>query len=829
MKNLVISLIGAAGVLSVFAEGDCPLDVAAGQTNVIAVSTVVTNSADIHGALIVDGTGGKVRVTPKLANDETVLLRLGAGAGDEARLEIKGDAKMLAGEEKNDPYDVHNSRKFIFGNLDIGSAEGGRGSIEVSGTGSDVYTGWNHLAYGLYVNRFRVLGVGQQPSDDTVVDVMRVNGNANTIVGTRSGWYNMSGHPVRILMNGGVIGGYQGPMFCGGKWIVESENGNDIKFWEWWANGRLLEPSAAGGYDYTNTGLEFRGDGNVILSGNDNNYTWTVTTNIVWNQTGNLIFSSAAGAKLLDDHALSKVQTGGRRVIFQHAKGFIDLNGHQESLDGFTTADITTKLTIKDSSNGTKGYLTLTPTGSVMTLADFGVYNLLTFDASCGADPVRLTSPTTIKLHDDAVTSLPPFPGCDLIVTNDYHWAGQRFSKTAWDAAYHLEERLHDFAPTYLDSVAIRESSAVIQRGALVTTNATFDAASSLSIATNSSLRLQAVSTRSEKFVRFRFKEARHRGFWIHIATLRLRDADNAEIFFGKSFTHNTTATVASELAEGQFMFNPGAVWTVGLACDMVGVKFNDHYNCDDVRFSSVDGWGGLCITNTIPRMADPSTWNVITLRLKDASKPVAGYLLRTNWTTEYFPFYWDVQVSETGADGTWVTIDTRDAYVPYRWSGRNAGTDELGGTYEGYSYFNDATATGLSRNQFRFNTNVDPTLVHLALNGAKVRVDCGGVLDASLTDGTATISNLEVDAGKGLGTFRHVTFAANGTLNVLKDGKMPSRLVIGGTFADCGTVDLSGWTVTVNGAAPEAQTSIEMEDGQIVVRSRKGLLMFVR
>ena len=822
MKVLVFGLIGVANVLAAFAEGGTAIDVAAGQTNVITTSTVVDGNAEIHGTLIIDGTSGKVRVTPVLDSPDPVVVRLGNGAGDDARLEIKGDAKMLAGEIKNDPYDVQKTQKISFSKLDVGSAEG-RGYIEVSGTGSDAYTGWCHLAYGLLANQIRVIGVGPQPSTDTVVDLLRVNGNANTIVGTQSGWWNSSANPVRILMNGGRIGGYQGPMFCAGKWIVESEDGNDMMFWNWWGNGKLLDPATQYGSTYQNTKLELRGVGGVILGGSSSTYTWLLTTNIVWNQMGDLTFDTSAGAKLADDYALSKVQTNGRHVIFKKSDAVIDLNGHRETLNGFQPTDFkgTGKCVVLRDSASVKGRFELGSDDPEFQL-DSALFNCFVRDATCL--PILKVGQSPMTFPDGYSVADFPLDWSDgrITVSNGYHWI--KFGKTKAVDSYPEGER--DLSSAFVDNLSLAGGELVVRRGALVSTNLNLAAGVGVHVYTNSAIRMQAKGVRSEKFVRFVFKEARNPKYWIHLRTLRLFAVDNSEQFFQKNYTHNATATEAKNLNAGEYMFNPDALWTDGLAQDMViGKDCNTYYKCDDMRFSKTDDWGGICMTNSIPSRTDASTWNVITIRLKDDAKPLVGYVIDSNWTFHYFPYCWEVLVSADGE--TWTTVDERTDYAPYEYSSHNPDTDELGGTYEGYRTYNNAIAK--PQQAFHWTKDVDPSLVRLALNGAKLRVDCGGILDASLTDGASEVSSLEVDAALGLGTFKNVSFAENGSINVLATGRLKGKTNLFLTLENCtGAANLANWSVKINGEADSTAT-VEWADGNLTLRMNRGMCIFVR
>ena len=123
----------------------------------------------------------------------------------------------------------------------------------------------------------------------------------------------------------------------------------------------------------------------------------------------------------------------------------------------------------------------------------------------------------------------------------------------------------------------------------------------------------------------------------------------------------------------------------------------------------------------------------------------------------------------------------------------------------------------------------VDPSLVHLALDGAKLRVDRGGVIDAVQTDGSSAIAALEVDAATGAGTFRNVTFAQAGTINVVADGTLKGKTVLPMTLESCtGAANLANWSVKINGEANSAAT-VEWADGSLTLHMNRGLRVIVR
>ncbi|MDO5317430.1 MAG: hypothetical protein Q4G65_02275 [bacterium] len=114
-------------------------------------------------------------------------------------------------------------------------------------------------------------------------------------------------------------------------------------------------------------------------------------------------------------------------------------------------------------------------------------------------------------------------------------------------------------------------------------------------------------------------------------------------------------------------------------------------------------------------------------------------------------------------------------------------------------------------------------------MNGAKVRVDRGGSLDATLTDGSSEVSSLEVDASLGFGTFKNITFAENGTINVLTPGTLKSRTSVPITLVDCAdAANLANWKVSVNGI-PDGAASVATADGELVISVSRGTVLILR
>ena len=108
--------------------------------------------------------------------------------------------------------------------------------------------------------------------------------------------------------------------------------------------------------------------------------------------------------------------------------------------------------------------------------------------------------------------------------------------------------------------------------------------------------------------------------------------------------------------------------------------------------------------------------------------------------------------------------------------------------------------------------------------NGLKAQVVSDGVLVAK---GPVTVNELTIDAASA-GTLDGVTFAQNGTLDVVFSGEQPSKAELPGTYVNCeGMENLAGWSVKVNGDKSH-KYRVNVLNGKIIVVMR-GLSVVIR
>jgi hypothetical protein len=316
----------------------------------------------------------------------------------------------------------------------------------------------------------------------------------------------------------------------------------------------------------------------------------------------------------------------------------------------------------------------------------------------------------------------------------------------------------------------------------------------------------------SNKFWRFTMKKACTDGtLWL--TGLHLVDSSGA--YQNTGFTDAEIGTAATNLGPGQVCAPAGSVYglkdTDGGYAGLSGLFLTLQGDYKEVIWSNTAGKVSL---------SDPTSWKYFTFRLKNSAGRVFGYIIRTDyWTPSGYPTAWKLESSETGADGTWVTMDERSA----------AAVDILAsvkskipnGSYcscynWGYPY---TLTAGSATGAVSFTA---PTAV---------RVDAGATLDVSgVTDANLAIRGLEAVWGATNGTITKFKPAANGALYLTDVPNNVERTPVTIPYTFGKVLDgntLRSWTVYVNGV-PNRNLSVSIVDGGLKI-SRGGLVISIR
>ena len=381
-------------------------------------------------------------------------------------------------------------------------------------------------------------------------------------------------------------------------------------------------------------------------------------------------------------------------------------------------------------------------------------------------------------------------------------------------------ERLWRPTRSQFGEVSVEGGDIDVVRGCLSATN--------ISVAAGSTLRIRGgegatnrvdlyTAALSDRYYRFIFKEsARKKSFGLNHIYLWSSDgtrqfglvhADNSSE--QPTYTRNSSATSASDLAEGEYMYS----------CPN-GLAFVNETRTDGHCVYSADGlstrawWGGVLINeNGGLSLGDSSTWVTLTIRLRsDASLPLVGYALHTDWVVDRLTV-WEVQASSDGT--SWRTVDQRTKADVYTYGNKN-------GNNEGYGYFNGgepfAWRSAAAGNAFNCQ--------------GSVQVDEGGVLDLSaVPDANISIKGVTVDAtASGGGTIVKFRPAANGILNITGlVGEPPPNYRAAVKIVDAVDVaNLGSWRAAIDGEVVRVST-VSLVNGILTAHLTSGMLIIVR
>lgn len=373
-----------------------------------------------------------------------------------------------------------------------------------------------------------------------------------------------------------------------------------------------------------------------------------------------------------------------------------------------------------------------------------------------------------------------------------------------------------------IGSVFVDGGNLDVVRGCLSSTN--------ISIAAGSTLRIRGgagatnrvdlyTAALPDRYYRFIFKESANRQsfglnhlyLWAGDGTYEFSLA-NADYPDSETppYTLNDSATSASDLAAGQYMYScpNGLVFKEGAHTYSTACVYSK------TGLSSRYWWGGVMINEKKGfSLANSNTWVTLTIRLRDeASLPMVGYALHTDWLVDRLTV-WEVQASGDGV--SWRTVDQRTKADAYTFSTKNGNPDN-----EGYGYFNGGEP-------FAWRSAASGNAFHCE---GTVQVDEGGVLDLSaVPDANISIKGVTVDASSGGGTIVKFRPAADGILDITGIvGKPPVKYTASVKIVDAvGTSNLGSWRVAVNGEVMGGST-VTLEDGMLTAHLKCGLMIML-
>ena len=280
-------------------------------------------------------------------------------------------------------------------------------------------------------------------------------------------------------------------------------------------------------------------------------------------------------------------------------------------------------------------------------------------------------------------------------------------------------------------------------------------------------------------------------------------------------------STAAKDLQPGRVTLPPGKSWPEGLngrSWKDASVLFKTSNFNDIMR-----PYGAKVKDNIRIQLSDPATWPQIYWRLnvgKSATGIRSYSMLQSGYNSDsLMPDTW---ILETSPDGvTWETADARENIPPaveYT-DPSNTSTRKRGGSW----YCDGVPFTLAGAKTAHLNGAAG-----LAAS-ANLQVDAGATFDGSyVTGGSTEVHALTLDCAKGAGTLKGVRLATSGTLYIKKGAARMPYGDLGYAFdAAFASGDLSGWKVVVDGVEKPLVTLV-WEDGKLTLRPG-GMVILVR
>ncbi len=706
-----------------------------------------------HGNLTI-GAGVSISATAfKLAPD----------AGDRATVTIRDGGKLRVTGRNSCTY---------------GENGGGIGFFDIYSPGATASTA------ALYLNGLTISANATSTND--WYDIIRINAGAAVVLGKVDVSANVS-CITRILFNGGtLIESYE----TSDRWfeipqgkhvLFESVGGNDINIFmnyteaQTFLGGGSIRTAGAGDFifssNYQSSGVDIYGDGS-----------WN---GFYWGHSGNLVITNKFWYK-----PWSRDNT----LPYGPERGIVRVSGDAK-LDVFNKTNAVNGLVVD-------GNAMVTNSGNKVGLLQFGTWNE---DSVLCAKTIAARCPVE-KSGTGTLTVSNTFSSSALIVRDgvaDFLNSDFEGTSVSEDAVLRIGSDVGYRVFTTIQTNALTGDGMLLKVGSN-TLQWSMDSGVPKTVAVDGGTLQFIGGTCANPWYRFTFMKTVG-GKPLVIGALGLVDARGRHLVVNQNFSFQQGVAPA-DMAPGSYTIPADATYVTGDASDghsagtvtmSVGnlVKTNPTYGCME--------WG------TTPLPDDDTTWQSVTFRLKNNAAPAVGYVIYTDWSTNYKPASWKV---ETSPDGTnWATIDERTDYVPYTYSCR---TYDPNGAYLWWN------------NSAPFGWTCGGQVAGRSFGAERVRLANGGVLDlTAYPESGRAISDLEIDWSTG-GTVKGFVPAVGGTLRLthVPVGVSPRRsevpLNVSGLSHDA---NFSSWQVYVNGTKAPSLAVRAKEDGSGIVVYRSG------
>lgn len=817
--GVTCGVLSAALVFGVRADD---LTVPLGGMNITATPAAAYDKVTVKGALTVKGTGVSVTGTGAAA--------IGPDAGDNASVTVSGGAYL-----------------WVKGDITYGGNGGKGGKFDLSSP-TALGIGWSTPACGTGGGLVTHTVSSSLVSDTGFFDLAELH--TNGWLGLKQVYNANSAVKTRILFNGGATftaGSTVTTKFkaaADAEIVLKSVNRNPILVRALYAGNTYLFEGAG------RFSTEGEGDFDLYYNNTPEITKTKLSGDIHWGHSGKTIFRGNHWAIPQTNDKLPHGLTNGNLVIGPGERSgypaVLDLNGTTQKVNNIEF--------------GNYAYVTNTNTKrAVLEIGESMTNEAFTLSGTYGgAIDIRIKSKARIKMD----SKFNPGPDVTIAVddvTYDLHNEkfgsvafGRPFSGTVnvsnwWvnvspDATYVKGAAGRDLAVSVIDELNMAGGCSVdVQGGRLDIARLTGHEDATIRLHENCRLTVQSCSGKTFKFLRIVFKESYgilgfgEKKSYPHLRQIALVKEDGSFFWPGDNgYVYQTADTAFADMPAGSYKFHSDK-FANGKGTELDTVNVPTSWPCSSYRssdynaynnigfFKSSGSWGGLMFTNSVPKRSDSSSWHVITVRMKDDAPKISGYQFVSNWDYIGYPVCWSVEMSDDGE--TWTTLDEKVDYYCRAYNN----VPQSGG--EGYQYWNMPGPQG-EKIPFFWTTNIAPGSVSFALNGAKLRVDRGGVLDVSQTGAAAEVSRLEVDAQLGGGRISSFKPAANGVLdivNVQESGKLTAaeRKVPFAFGEIVNPENLATWTVLSGGVEVEG-AYLKLTDTGVKVTGF-GLLITIR
>lgn len=267
----------------------------------------------------------------------------------------------------------------------------------------------------------------------------------------------------------------------------------------------------------------------------------------------------------------------------------------------------------------------------------------------------------------------------------------------------------------------------------------------------------------------------------------------------------------ADQLSKGEISVNVGTTF---------GTTSSNWRCTPEGLFYINDGDWPVFNRNVLDNADDETTWQEVTVRLRDNVPALDGYSFQANYCNG-LPTTWTVESSATGVDGSWQVIaDEKSVQFDAAKKNHNAGW------LDGYAAKGDGTVSDNTGRLAMYFNYVEPGVGSAGGSGATVELENGSVLDASNINGGLGVCKIIYDNSLGGGTLKNIRFLQSGVVEIVTSGGIKPTMLNIKVENPVDAMKLKDWQVTINGKTSSRQAQIV---GGFLALQPRGLVLTVR